>query len=154
MPRTRPSHTVEHRITLGGWERAEVNKYLAPRWADALAGFAWPMAFLGIAGGLAMAGKYIGEGLAGIMPDGEFGPVREDGTRMQWYEPFIGNDEYTFDRTDADGNIAEQEVVKNPLYGIPIFGPMAGAGINTAEGLKDWWQKKSEGWVTDTLANQ
>jgi len=154
VPRTRPSQTVEHRVTLGGWERAEAKKYLAPKWATALSGFAWPIAIAGLAGGIAMAGKYIGEGLAGILPDGEIGETREDGTRMAWWEPFIGKREYTFNEYDNEGNITGTNTTKNYLFGVPIFGPMSGAGINMSEGLEDWWKEKSSQWAADTIAGQ
>ena len=133
MPRTRPSETVEHRVTLGGWERAEVNKYLAPRWINSLTPLAMPFALVGLAGAVALAGKYIGQGLASIVPDGEIGDTREDGTKMGWWEPFIGKDEYTF--TNEDGTT---RTYKNWGYPAPLAGPLFGIGINLSEGLRDF----------------
>ncbi|PXY72582.1 MAG: hypothetical protein CXX80_09520 [Methanobacteriota archaeon] len=139
MPRTRPSQTVEHRVTLGGWERAEVNKYLAPRWVNSLTPLAMPIALVGLAGAVALAGKYIGEGLASVMPDGEIGETREDGTRMAWWEVFIGKDEYTF--TNEDGTT---RTYNNFAYGVPLFGPLFGGGINLAEAVRD----RGPGWAS------
>jgi len=131
-----------------------VNKYLAPKWATAISGFAWPIAFASLAGGLALAGKYIGEGLYGILPDGEIGETREDGTVMAWWEPFIGNRQYTFNEYDNAGNIIGTNTTKNYAFGVPILGPMVGAGINSSEALRDWWKRKADEWAADTIAGQ
>lgn len=151
MPRTRPTETVEHRITLGGWERNEIEKWLLPRWGTVAAGFAWPVGFAALGAGLVLAGKYIGQGLYGILPDGEIGDTREDGTKMQWWEPIIGKSEYTFDTHDGEGNITGQETTKNWFYPVPILGSLSGSGINLGEGIGDWWKDKASKWTSDTI---
>ena len=118
MPRAAPSQVVEQRITLGSYERNELRRL--ERQAkiglgiSGLSAVAVPLAI----GTSAVA---VGLGLLG------FG-LGSDLDKERLGDLVIGTPDVR--RTRKDGS---EQVIKNPLYGVPVLGPLFGSGMRFGE---------------------
>lgn len=118
MPRAAPTSVVEQRITLGTYERAELRRL--ERQAkiglgiSGLSAVAVPLA-IGT-GAVAIGLGFLGFGLG------------SDLDKQAIRNLVIGTPEVK--RTRADGS---EQAIKNPLYGIPVLGPLFGSGMRLGE---------------------
>jgi len=138
MPRSKCTQTIEHRLTLGTYERAELKKVVKAEkvkdYAEAANQILLPLGVVAVAAGIGIAGRYIGQGLSEleIWPSFEFGDTREDGTKMTLSELIIGKKEYTFNTSDGG-----TKTFRNYGYPIPVVGVISGAMINLGEATAD-----------------
>ena len=125
MPRNAPDKVTEHRLTLGTYERQQIDPILAEirqaargarvaTWGAAIGQVALPLAIASGAGVLAL-------GLVGLGLDGNL-----DRERIR--DVILGTPSVR--RTRRDGT--EQEV-QNPFFGVPIVGPLFGTGMRVGE---------------------
>lgn len=118
MPRAAPTQVVEQRITLGTYERNELRRLeRQAKVGLALSGVsavAVPLAIgtSAVAVGLGLLGFGLGSDL--------------DKDRIK--ELVIGTQEVR--RTRKDGT---EQVIKNPLFGVPVLGPLFGSGMRFGE---------------------
>ncbi len=118
MPRAAPTQVVEQRITLGTYERNELRRLeRQAKVGLALSGVsavAVPLAIgtSAVAVGLGLLGFGLGSDL--------------DKDRLK--ELVIGTRDVR--RTRKDGT---EQVIKNPLYGVPVLGPLFGSGMRFGE---------------------
>jgi len=135
MPRRAPDSTQEMRVTLGTFERSQLEPVLKSaarantsesvlRYASAFNQVALPLAIAGVGGALAL-------GLVGLGLDGAL-----DRERIR--DVILGTPNVR--RTRRDGT---EQVIENPFFGVPIIGPLFGTGMRIGE--------KTAEAVTDTI---
>ena len=145
MPRRCPSEVITHRIELGTAERVQLKKltksYERDKWLENI-----PNALMGVgavAGGVGVIGVGYGlykiaggiwEWAGGIMepliPDPSTIPAATHEGGLSWQELFWGAPEYT--------NYDTGTTVKNPHYGVPLWGSLYGSGINIGIAATNW----------------
>jgi hypothetical protein len=133
MPRSKCNQTIEHRLTLGTYERTELKKAVKAEkvkdYAQAAAMFTPIIGMAAMGAGVAFAGYCIAEAIAGLCTDGipamEFGDELDDGSKVTLGEIFLGRREHAFN--NADGTTT---TYKNHFAGIPLLGPTVSMGIN------------------------
>ncbi len=124
MPRASPTQVIEQRLTLGTYERNKIEEVerIATRGLTVatVGAVAMPLAIAGAAAAVSV-------GLVG------FG-LSDDLDREAIRNLIIGTP--SISRTKLDGS---EQVINNPVYGIPIIGPLFGTGLRigeyTAEGV-------------------
>lgn len=125
LPRSAPDQVREHRLTLGTYERNQVEPILAEvrqaargakvaTWSAAIGAVAMPLAIASVGGALAL-------GMVGFGLDGNL-------DRQAIRDVILGTPSVR--RTKADGT--EQEI-ENPFFGFPIIGPLFGTGMRIGE---------------------
>lgn len=122
MPRAKPDRVVEHRLTLGNAERTmlvEAGKQARTYGYGRLGVQATTGTLSAIAG--ASAAGVIALGLIGLGLNGNLD--REAIRNLTIGAPAV-------ERTRQDGSA---QVIENPLYGVPILGPLFGTGMRIGE---------------------
>lgn len=129
MPRSAPSTVVEQRITLGTYERQQAEHLLT---AVRRATIAQASARAASSLGLITVGGAVALGLVGL-------GLGDDLDRERIRDVILGTPSVR--RTKADGT---EQVIENPLFGVPILGPLFGTGMRIGE--------KTAEVVTETVA--
>jgi hypothetical protein len=125
MPRNAPDKVTEHRLTLGTFERSQIEPLLVEMrqaakgakvatWSAAIGAVAMPLAIASVGGAVAL-------GLVGFGLDGNL-------DRQSIRDVILGTPSVR--RTRKDGT--EQEI-ENPFFGFPIIGPLFGTGMRIGE---------------------
>ncbi len=118
MPRASPTQVIEQRLTLGTYERNKIEEVerLAKRslTVAGVGAVAMPLAVVGAAGALAVS--MTGLGLGDVLD-------KEAIRNITIGAPSVS-------RTRRDGS---EQVIENPLFGVPLLGPLFGTGMRLGE---------------------
>jgi len=133
MPRAKCDQVIEHRVSLGTYERAELKKMVKAEkvkdYSQAAAMFTPIIGMAAIGGGVAFAGYHLAQAIGGLcgggVPPLELGDTLDDGSKVTIGELFWGRKTHTY--TNDDGT---QTQINNPLHGVGGFGAAGSFAIN------------------------
>ncbi len=125
MPRNAPDRVQEHRLTLGTYERQQIEPLIqevtsaakgakVATWTAAIGAVALPMALVTAGGAIALG--LVGFGLDNVL----------DRERIR--DVLLGTPSVT--RTRRDGT---EQTIDNLFFGVPIIGPLFGTGMRIGE---------------------
>jgi len=156
MPRNAPKEVIEHRITLGDFERKRLDEltsaYNRDKWLENIPQVGLGVGLLGIGAGIAGGAYIIGKVMSehwGILndvfggnPDGTFwrAPEQSIGDMLLFGSKSVEtNRDYNEDGVVGDAYRDPDNPNRriNPFYGIPVVAPLFGLGMGIGEKTAD-----------------